>query len=262
MALQKVKEWLETDSKPTSDTIFGECYVVRSLIGQWSILAIHEGVLCRSWNVCGKSITYQQALVPLAHRRQVLHFCHDVRASCYLGVRKTLSKIRQHYFWPDMSNDVRLYIAGCEKCWKRKRPLKHKRALMQLVKSGVPMQRLATDILVEFPETKASNKYILVVADYFTKWTEAFPMPNMEAATVARLLVEEVVTRFGVPQVIHSDQGRQFESNLFKELCSLLGIPKARTTPYHPQSDGMVERFNQTLDNMLSAHVTDNHRDG
>ena len=123
------------------------------------------------------------------------------------------------------------------------------------------MQRIATDILGELPETENGNKYILVVSDYFTKWTEAFAMANMEAGTVARIIVEEVVTRFGVPHVIHSDQGRQYESRLFQEMCQMLGTTKTRTTPYHPKSDGMVERFNQTLETMLSAYVSDNHKD-
>ncbi len=84
-------------------------------------------------------------------------------------------------------------------------------------------------------------------------------MPNTEASTVAKILVNEVISRFGVPDRIHSDQGRQFESGLFSELCKLLQIDKTRTTPYHPQSDGMVERFNRTLASMLSMFVDDNH---
>ena len=132
---------------------------------------------------------------------------------------------------------------------------------MQTVQVGYPMERLATDILGEFPETEHQNRYILVVSDYFSKWTEAFPMPNMEAKTVARIIVNEVICRFGVPNAIHSDQGRQYESQLFSEVCLLLQIQKTRTTPYHPQSDGMVERFYKTLVTMLSSYVADNHRD-
>ena len=106
--------------------------------------------------------------------------------------------------------------------------------------------------------TENGNKYILVISDFFTKWTESFAMLNMEARTCAKILVNEVVSRFGVPNKIHSDQGRQFESNLFAEMCELLQIEKTRTTPYHPQSDGMVERFNRTLCAMLSTLVDDN----
>jgi hypothetical protein len=132
---------------------------------------------------------------------------------------------------------------------------------MKIVQSGYPMERIAVDILGELLITKSENRYILVIADYYTKWTESFAMPNMEVRTVANIIVEEVICRLGVPAVIHSDQGRQFESKLFTEMCSLLGITKTRTTPYHPQSDGMVERFNRTLTTMLSNFVDDNHSD-
>ena len=91
----------------------------------------------------------------------------------------------------------------------------------------------------------------MVVTDYFTRWVEAYSLPNQEAATVARVLVNEWICRYGAPDTIHSDQGKNFDSQLFKETCQLLGIHKTRTTPYHPQSDGLVERFNQTLKTLL-----------
>ena len=105
---------------------------------------------------------------------------------------------------------------------------------MKLVQASYPMERIAVDILGELPTTDKGNKYILVVADYFTKWTESFAMPNMEAQTVARIIVEELVTRFGVPAAIHSDQGPQFESVLFKEMCQLLGILQNAHHPIPP----------------------------
>ncbi|MCG8048998.1 MAG: DDE-type integrase/transposase/recombinase [Candidatus Thiodiazotropha endolucinida] len=130
---------------------------------------------------------------------------------------------------------------------------------MQIARSGYPMERVAVDIMGELPVTERGNKYVLVVSDYFTKWTECYPMNNMEAATVAKLLVEQLFSRFGIPEQIHSDQGRQFESKLFYEMCELLQIDKTRTTPYHPQSDGMVERYNKTLCSMLRAYIDENH---
>ena len=115
------------------------------------------------------------------------------------------------------------------------------------------MQLVATDILGPLPESGSGNSYILVVGDYFTRWTEAYPIPNQEAATVAKKLTEEFFFRFSPPEQLHTDQGRQFESELVSEICKLLGIAKTHTTPYHPQSDGLIERFNRTLLSMLAT---------
>ena len=116
---------------------------------------------------------------------------------------------------------------------------------------------MAVDLLGPLPESPQKNSYVMVVGDYFSRWMEAIPLPNQEAATVACHLIDEVFMRFSVPEQLHSDQGRQFESQLISEVCKALHIKKTRTTPYHPQCDGLVERFNRTLLNMLATHCTD-----
>jgi len=110
------------------------------------------------------------------------------------------------------------------------------------------------DILGPFPESEAGNSYILVVADYFTQWTEAYPIPNQEATTVAKKLTDEFFFWFSPPEQLHSDQGRNFESAVIADICKLLAMRKSRTTPYHPQSDGLVERCNRTLLSMLAGY--------
>ena len=124
-----------------------------------------------------------------------------------------------------------------------------------------PLERVAMDILGPLPETPPGHRYILVIGDYFTKWKEAFLLRDMEATSIARVLVNEFICRFGVPDNIHTNQGKNFESKLVKEVCILLGVRKTRTTPYHPQSDGLVERFNKTLLEMLSKTVLEEERD-
>ena len=122
---------------------------------------------------------------------------------------------------------------------------------------GAPFDKIAMDILEPGVITEAGNRYILVVSDYFTKWVEAYSLPNHTAQTVADVLVIQFFYRYGVPTQIHSDQVPEFESKLMKELCTLLDCVKTRTTPYHPQSDGLVERANRTILMMLRVFVNE-----
>ena len=110
---------------------------------------------------------------------------------------------------------------------------------------------LRWDAIIPWEIFPNGHCYILVIADYFSKWTEAFPMKNKCADTVANLLVDNIILCFGMPLVIHSDQGREFENGLMKSLCALLGCTKTRTAPYHLESDVMIERFNRTCLMML-----------
>ncbi|VDH91954.1 Hypothetical predicted protein [Mytilus galloprovincialis] len=127
---------------------------------------------------------------------------------------------------------------------------------------GAPLERVAIDIMGPLPTSDKGNKYLLVIGDYFTKFIHAIPFRNQEAETVARSFVDNFITIFGVSMQVHTDQGANFESRLFRELCRILDIDKTRTTVMRPQSDGMVERFMRTIVNMLSSFVPLNKLDG
>lgn len=107
------------------------------------------------------------------------------------------------------------------------------------------------------PTSKSGNNYvyILVVTDLFTKWVEAFPLREMSSITLATVLVDHVICRFGVPVVLHSDQGANLCSEVMKSVCRLLGMEKTRTSAYHPQGNGQVEQFNQTVEAILAKTV-------
>ncbi|VDH98972.1 Hypothetical predicted protein [Mytilus galloprovincialis] len=125
----------------------------------------------------------------------------------------------------------------------------------------VRFERIASDIAGPFPTSVNKNKYILVIRDYFSKLTEIYSMPDMRAGTVAYILFRAWVKRYGCPVEIHSDQGRQYESAVFRELCQLLKINKTRTTPLHPRSDGMIERMNRTVNDVLSKYIKKHQKD-
>ncbi|KRZ83358.1 Retrovirus-related Pol polyprotein from transposon [Trichinella sp. T8] len=126
--------------------------------------------------------------------------------------------------------------------------------------AGYPLQRVGMDNLGPLEKTPSGNRYVLVLTDYFTKWTVAFPLTNMEADTVAKVLMRIYIAYFGAPDCLHSDQGRSFEARVVVELCRLFDIKKTRSSPYHPQGKGQAERFNRTLLDMLSIMCEENRQ--
>lgn len=118
-----------------------------------------------------------------------------------------------------------------------------------------PFQKIAADI-TELHVTTQGNSYVLVAMDFFTRYLNLFPLKDQHATTVAKCIFEDYIRQHGLPESIHTDQGRQFESDLIKHLCNLLGINKTRTSPYHAQSDSMVERQNRTLKDQLAKYIS------
>jgi transposase InsO family protein len=169
---------------------------------------------------------------------------HNNILAGHLGEKKTKDKVLQRFYWCGIREDVKLWVQQCDTCAKIKGPVKHVRAPLGEMTTGAPWDRLSTDILGPFPESFKGNKYIMVVTDHFSKWVEIFAIPNQTAITCADILLNEVIDRYGCPYDIHSDQGRNYVSQIFMELCQLLEIRKTRTTPYHASGNGQAERFN------------------
>ena len=118
-------------------------------------------------------------------------------------------------------------------------------------------ERVAINIVGLLPRTQPSNQYILTVVDHFIKKVKAYALPDQEAVLIARVHFNEFILRFGVPYIIHTDQGANFESNIFKELFQLLNIKKTRTSLYNPQCVYQVERMNRNLIELLALNVAD-----
>ena len=191
----------------------------------------------------------------------VLTGIHSSPFSGHLGVKRTVLRAHSRFFWPRMVTQISDFVRNCPLCAQSKLDPNHKRAPLQSIEVNEPFVFWAMDYMGPLPETSRGNKHLLVVMDHFTKWCEVFATTDQKAQTVAEILVSRLFSRFGPPTVLHSDQGRNFESNLMKEVCNLMGIHKSRTTAYHPQCDGQVERQNRTLRDMLSAFVSQNRDD-
>ena len=204
----------------------------------------------------------KRLVVPASSVREVLAACHDSQFSGHLGLAKTTQKVKERFFWRSMHDDIVTYIRSCERCCQKKSPPTPKRANFgEMPVPSAPWQWIGMDIAGPFPTTDRDSRYILVVTCAFSKWVETFAIPNQEASTIASVLVDQLFSRYGCPSVIHTDQGRNFEANLMKDIFNHLGIKKTRTSGYHPQGNGLVERFNKTVCSMLSMFVADDQRD-
>ncbi len=260
-AISKILQWKAANRKPDWPEIRGQSQEVKTLWTMWPILEVREGLLYKKFTEKGKLGIEFQLVAPKEIRKEVMQHLHSHRTAGHLGEKKTMANIRQRFWWSHIRDDVKRWCRTCLPCQKRNARHGARTTSLQQEPVGSPMERVAIDILALPVETDNGNNCVVVITDYFSKWTEAIALPDHQAMTVADVLVTEVFLRFGVPRIIHSDQGREFESDLFKGICALLEVQKTRTTPYRPQSDGQVERFNRTLIAMLSKLCSENQKD-
>ncbi|GFW16491.1 retrovirus-related Pol polyprotein from transposon 412 [Trichonephila clavipes] len=255
-------EFMESSSnKPSWQDISAYSPTTKQYWALWNSLHLRNGVLYRKFeSEDGKTFRWQLVL-PRSRIPEVLKELHGSPTGGHFGVMKTLHRVRERFCWGKVRADVEQWCKSCDACSARKGPKIRSRGKLHRYNVGAPFERIAFDILGPLPRTVSGNKYLLVVIDYFTKWPEVYPIPDQEAPTVAEAVVQHWISRYGVPLQLHSDQGRNFVSAVLKGVCELLGIDKTKTTPLHPQSDGMVERFNRTILNNLSLMVSKNQQD-
>ncbi len=250
-----LKEKEKGGDRPSWEFVAASSASEKTYWSLWNVLAMKEGVLVKRWENGDGTVVKWLTVLPKTLRKRVLDELHASPTAGHLGRNKTLPKVQERYYWVRMTADVRSYVKQCTGCARKKSPPKKHRAPLKQLPVGAPMERIAIDVLGPLTETADGNSFILVVGDYHTKWMETYAIPNQQAETVASKLVEQFVCRFGVPAELHSDQGRNFESQVFKEMCKILNITKTRTTPYNPKSDGMVERFNRTIVNSVALMI-------
>ena len=210
---------------------------------------IQGGILYhRSTDAWGDEM--DQVVVPEKFRVEVLALAHCSPLAAHLGRKKTCSKILTAFFWPGVYKDVRDFCHSCEDCQRGGKANRRRAPLMPLPTVEEPFRRLAMDIVGPLRETKRGHKFILTIMDFATRYPEAIPLRRIDAATVAEALCG-VFTRLGIPEEILSDQGSNFMSELLSKVMELLQIHHLKTSPYHPQTDGMLERFHGTLKGMM-----------
>ena len=218
-----------------------------------------DGLLYR---VEGKAPNTKTLLViPKALQPVVLHELHSSLFGGHLGFGRTIGRIAEHYWWRDMKSSVKEYIRTCPACNARNE--RHGEVAVQLApepRIAQPFARIGVDYMEE-PVTKNGNHAVLVVIDHATKWVEARACKDETAETAARFIFENIVCRHGAPKEIWSDRGKCFVGEVMAHLSRLCGIEQRFTSGYHPQTNGLTERMNRTINNMLAKFVSENQMD-
>lgn len=178
----------------------------------------------------------------------------------HLLVEKTLDLIRERFYWPKVHHDVEHFVTEVCECVKKKKPCRQTRAPLTPIMTTYPFELVSIDFL-HLDKCKNGYEYILVVMDHFTRFGQAYTTKNKSAKTVADKLFKDFALKLGFPSKLHHDMGGEFENRLMTRLKELSGIQGSHTTPYHPQGNGQVERFNRSLLSMLRTLEEEEKKD-
>lgn len=189
--------------------------------------------------------------IPEPLRKNIFDMVHNL---AHVGPKSTKRQILSKYFWPSANIDIDRWSRACQPC-QRAKITRHTRTPTQMI--NVPDERFThihVDIVDNLPPSQEGYRYLFTMIDRTTRWVEAVPMIEKSAETCANAFINNWISRFGTPKVLTSDQGRQFESELFQHLLGALGTKFIRTTGYHPQSNGLIENWHRTLGASLRCH--------
>ena len=211
-------------------------------------IVCHAGVLYSTRRPTRLDLLYPRLLLPSKFRHQVMHNAHI--ACAHSGIKKTLDQIRQCYIWSGMRKDVINFIELCGTCQLNRR-INVKRKHYTIDYTNVKNHTIGLDLMGPLMTTSTGNRYILVMVDHATRYCVAVPLPNKTAKVVRDAFYRYWICSHSIPDKIITDGGLEFRNQLMKDLCKSLGIKHAFTSPYNPSSNGVTERLNSTIKNML-----------
>ena len=234
----------------------GDSEVLKQMLKHRNQFVLRNNLVYRKVKPARGGSSIMQFVLPPKFRERALEACHDEIG--HLGLERCLDLLRDRFFWVAMSADMEKRIKNCDRCLRFK-TTPQKTSLCPLDVTH-PLELVHIDYLKIESNKTDKDIHILIVTDHFTRFAQAFITPNETAPVVARTLWDQYFMRYGIPEKVLSDQGRNFESNLIAELCALARVQKLRTSPYRPQTNGQCERFNSTLISMLGTLPPDTKR--
>ena len=200
----------------------------------------------------------RQVVIPDAYKRQVLRLAHTLPTAGHGGEQITLARARKFAMWPEMTKDIQKYCKACSVCRRFKRLGDAPAPLRRYPDVQMPFERVHLDLIGPMGESEKGFRYVLVVIDVMTRFCIAEPLRSKEAIEVATVFFNSVVCKQGVPVTLVTDQGREFTNKVLEGISKLLNMSHVKTTPYHPQANGIIERCNGTVVNILRTLIEDN----
>ena len=228
---------------------------------------IKNGILMRKWRSPEVpaddewAVNHQIIVVPKIYRSEIFSLAHETPLSGHLGVNKTYHKILNHFYWPGLKADVSNYCRSCHTCRVVGKPNQviPKAGLQPIHAFDEPFSRIIIDCVGPLPKTK-SGKYLLTIMCASTRFPEAISLRNIKTKTIVKALVK-FFTFVVLPKSVQSDQGSNFMSGIFQQVMHELGIKQYRSSAYNPESQGALERFHQTLKNIIRSYCYDTEKD-
>ena len=215
------------------------------------------------FNGSGISVNVFKNLIINPNREEIAKILKEYHSSItagHSGISKTCTRIKQKYYWPTLRRDVEKFVKHCDSCQRNKLVRKKNLQPMEITTtSKTSFNKIFLDIVGPLHDTESNNKYIITLQDDLSKYSQAYPVLNHTAETVAQVFVEQFICRFGSPNIIVTDQGTEFMSDLFKNVAKLFKIRKFNATAYHPQTNGALERSHQGLLDYIK-HYTEQYK--
>ena len=252
--LKKVRSWVESGRKPDKKEIKGEEEDVRIYHQLFESLEIQQDILYYKTTLNSTQQEVRRLVLPSDYSNTVFKWAHSHITAGHFGINATVQRAKARFFYPGMGADLKRLVGACKPCLAKIQKVNLKSGVHVPRRSGYPLECISVDVVGPLPVTLSQKRYVLTVQDVFTRFGECYPIANKEAATIARVLVEKFICRYGMPTTVHSDNGREFVNQILDQLMDRLRIDKTTTPTYNPQSNP-VERMHKTLNSVLRVYM-------